>query len=166
MQKIWEQNKNLIIIAGIIIVILAIGIGAYVAHKQNNSSTNSTANGSPQINNQANVPTLKPSDIGMSLAVTRNGESVTMTATKLTDISAFDYEVTYTAVNNGNSIPRGVIGHIDVKPGQNQVSQEVVLGTCSDVCHYDTGVTNVAFAVKVTKTNGQVYQVNDSIDVQ
>lgn len=129
-------------------------------------SANTATNVPAQGDQAAAVPTIAPSDIGMSLAVTRGGKSVTMTVTNLSGITAFDYEVTYTASNNGNSIPRGVIGHIDVKPGQSTVSQEVVLGTCSDVCHYDTVASSVKFAVKVTKSDGKIYEADQSINIQ
>jgi hypothetical protein len=60
---------------------------------------------------------------------------------------------------SGQSIPRGTIGHVDVKtPGQT-ITQKMVFGTCSDVCHYDTGITQVQLIVKVTKTDGKIYQV-------
>lgn len=164
MQEMWAKNKMLFIAGGILIAILLIGGGAYfVLGQKNTPATNAT---NTPMQPAATIPTLTPSDIGMSLAVTRNGESVTMTVTKLDGISALDYEVTYTANNNGNQVPRGVIGHIDIKPGQSQLNQEVVLGTCSDVCHYDTVVSGVKFSVKVTKSDGKMYEVDQSINLQ
>lgn len=160
----WKQHKKMITVGGVIVAILLIGGGAFLLLGKKTTAPSAATN-IPQDQTQ-NIPTIAPSDIGMSLAVTRNGQSVTMTVTKLDGITALDYEVTYTAVNNGNSIPRGIIGHVDVKPGDSQEKQEVVLGTCSDVCHYDNGVTTVKFAVKVTKAGGQVSEVDQSIDVQ
>ncbi len=158
----WAKNKMLVI--GVVVVAVAlIGGGAYMLLGKQQAP--STAN-VPSTQQTANVPSLAPSDIGMSLAVTRNGESVTMTVAKLDGITALDYEVTYTASSNGNNVPRGVIGHIDVKPGQSTINQEVVLGTCSDVCHYDNVVSPVKFSVKVTKSDGKVYEVDQSINLQ
>lgn len=160
----WGKNK-LMIISVIVVAAVLIGGGAYMLlGKKTAPAVNTSANTSQD--QTQNVPTLAPSDVGMSLAVTRGGKSVTMTVTKLGDITALDYEVTYTANNNGSSIPRGVIGHIDVKPGQSQITQEVVLGTCSDVCHYDTVASSVKFSVKVTKADGKVYEVDSSINLQ
>lgn len=161
MQEMWAKNKMMLIAAGVLVAVLVIGGGAYMLLGQKNAPS-ATSNGSEQ--QTATVPTLSPSEIGMSLAVTRGGKSVTMTADKLDGVTALDYEVTYTANNSGNDIPRGVIGHIDVKPGT-PVNQEVVLGTCSDVCHYDTVTSAVKFSVKVTKTDGKVYEVDQSISL-
>ncbi len=163
MQELWIKNK-MMVIAVVIVAVLLVGGGTYMllGKKQTPSSTSNIPD---QTQQTATVPTLAPSDIGMSLAVTRNGESVTMTVTKLDGITALDYEVTYTANSNGNQVPRGVIGHIDVKPGQSQINQEVVLGTCSDVCHYDKVVSPVKFGVKVTKSDGKVYEVDQSINL-
>jgi len=35
----------------------------------------------------------------------------------------------------------------------------MIFGTCSDVCHYDSGVTDIDLIVKITKTDGKIYQV-------
>ena len=164
MQEMWVKNKTIIIIAGVIVAILLIGLGSYMLLGKKIAPTMGTAN-APDQNQTATVPTLSPSDVGMILAVTRGGKSVTMTLTKLDSITALDYEVTYTANNSGNPIPRGVIGHVDVKSGQSQVDQEVVLGTCSDVCHYDTVASPVKFSVKVTKSDGKVYEVDQAINL-
>ncbi|PIZ98072.1 MAG: hypothetical protein COX78_03885, partial [Candidatus Levybacteria bacterium CG_4_10_14_0_2_um_filter_35_8] len=60
---------------------------------------------------------------------------------------------------------RGAIGHVDIKePGQS-VNQEIVLGTCSDVCHYDQDVKSVKLVVKVTKTDGKVFQAEEKLDL-
>jgi len=158
------KNK-IIVIGSVLIIILVLGSGAFLILGQKNKNSSSSSSNLPNQNQQsAGVPTLVPSDIGMSLASSRGGKSVTMTMNKLDGITALDYEVTYTANNKGNDIPRGVIGHIDVKPGS-IINQEVVLGTCSDVCHYDNVVTPVKFAVKVTKSDGSIYEVDSSISL-
>jgi hypothetical protein len=82
-----------------------------------------------------------------------------MKITKTDDIASVDYQLTYNALVSGQETQRGTIGHVDVKtPGQ-PISQEMVFGTCSDVCHYDTGITDVKLVVKVTKTDRKIYQV-------
>lgn len=150
------------IIAAAVVIVLLIGGGAFfvLSQKHTTSDTNVPSDNSQQ----ANVPTLAPAEIGMSLGITRGGKSVTMTVNKLDGITALDYEVTYTANSNSNDVPRGVIGHIDTS-GKSIINQEVVLGTCSDVCHYDTVVSPVKFSVKVTKSDGKVYEVDQSISL-
>lgn len=153
----------MLIIAAVVVAILVIAGGAFFVLSKKSSPTEAT--NVPDQSAQEVLPTLAPADIGMSLAVTKQGKSVTMTVDKLTDITALDYEVTYTANSNNNDVPRGVIGHIDIKSSDTEKIQEVVLGTCSDVCHYDTVVSSVKFAVKVTKSDGKIYEVDQSISL-
>jgi len=61
-----------------------------------------------------------------------------MTITKTSDIASVDYQLTYTAIVSGQSVARGTIGHVDVKSAGQYITQQMVFGTCSDVCHYDT----------------------------
>lgn len=160
MQEVWNHNKKMLIIAGVIVFVLLIGVGAFFVLGQKHQPVQAPTIDDAQ---QANLPTLKPSDIGMSLEPSRGGKSVTMTVTKLDGITSMDYEVVYTADNSGSEVPRGIIGHIDIMSSDTQKSQEVVLGTCSDVCHYDKVVSAIKFSVKITKSDGKVYQVDDSI---
>lgn len=108
------------------------------------------------------VPTLAPDAIGLTLEAIRNNQAIHMSITKLDGISSIDYEVDYTAKGN---IPRGVIGHLDITPNDSTKSQDVVLGTCSNVCHYDQDVHEVKFILKVAKTDGKIYQVEKSISL-
>jgi len=156
------QQKKMLIIVGIVVLILIIGGGAFFVLGQKHQPASAPTIDDAQ---QANLPTLKPSDIGMSLESTKGGKSVTMTVTKLSGITGLDYEVVYTANSSGSDVPRGIIGHIDITPSDSEKSQEVVLGTCSDVCHYYTVVSPVKFSVKVTKSDGKVYEVDDSISL-
>jgi hypothetical protein len=87
----------------------------------------------------------------------------TMTITKTSDISSVDYQLTYTAIVTGEPVARGTIGHVDVKNKGQEISQAMVFGTCSDVCHYDAGITDVKLIVKVTKTDGKIYQAELSV---
>ncbi len=121
--------------------------------------SNSSQTGLQAVPTEIPVLTLPASDIGLTLVQAANMQRATMKITKTDDISSVDYQLSYNAMVSGQSIPRGTIGHVDVKiPGQ-VISQEMVFGTCSDFCHYDTGITDIKLIVKITKTDGKVYQV-------
>jgi hypothetical protein len=153
-QKLLKNPKVLIAI-GIVVLVLVVGLVLVVMMGKSNSS-NQTANAVPT---QVPVLTLKPADIGLAFAVASDLQRGTMTITKTSDIASVDYQLTYTAIVSGQSVARGTIGHVDVKnPGQ-EITQQMVFGTCSDVCHYDTGISAVILVVKVTKTDGKIYQV-------
>jgi hypothetical protein len=114
---------------------------------------------------QVPVLSLKPDDIGLTLTASADLHKATMKITKTEDISSVDYQLSYNANVAGQAVARGTIGHADVKTKGQTVSQDMVFGTCSDVCHYDSGISDVNLIVKVTKTDGKVYQVEKSLDV-
>ena len=153
----YLKDKRVLVAAGVaVLALVLIVVGVLMLTKGSNSAQNA---------NQAAVPTevpvltLQPSDIGLTLIEAANLQTATMTITKTEDITSVDYQLSYNAMVSGQSIPRGTIGHVDVKtPGQ-AISQKMTFGTCSDVCHYDTGITGVQLIVKVTKTDGKIYQV-------
>ena len=60
---------------------------------------------------------------------------------------------------------RGAIGNIEVKSKDKLIKKEIVLGTCSDVCHYDLEVSDIKLILKVTKTDGKVYQSQKTLEL-
>jgi hypothetical protein len=153
----YLKDKRVLIAAGVaVIALILIVVGVFMLMKGSNSSQTAQQAATPT---EAPVLSLQPGDIGLTLVEAADMQTATMTITKTGDITSVDYQLSYNALVSGQSIPRGTIGHVDVKtPGQT-ITQKMVFGTCSDVCHYDTGITQVQLIVKVTKTDGKVYQV-------
>ena len=145
-----------LIAGGVVVVVLVLGLILFMVLGKGSSSNTQAANAEPT---QVPVLTLRPSDIGLSFAPAADLQRGTMTITKTSDIASVDYQLTYTAIVSGQPVARGTIGHVDVKTAGQTITQTMVFGTCSDVCHYDTGITDVKLIAKVTKTNGSVYQV-------
>jgi len=153
------RNRKVVISAGIVAVILIFGI-IFVFTRSSSQTQNQGANAEPT---QIPVLTLQPADIGLTLTAASNMQRATMKITKTSDITSVDYQLTYNALVSGQQTSRGTIGHVDVKnPGQT-ISQEMVFGTCSDVCHYDSGITDIKLIVKVTKTDGKIYQIEQAL---
>lgn len=157
------KDKKVLIAAGIVVLLLILG-GAYflisskLSHQQNGQQTNVEPT-------QVPILALSPSDIGLTLTISPNMQYATMEITKTSDISSLEYQFIYYALANGpgsqpgQKVERGTYGQATVKtPGQT-VTQKMLFGTCSDVCHYDTGISDISMVVKVTKTDGKVYQV-------
>ena len=111
---------------------------------------------------QEEVMTLTPADIGLDLNASVDKKKIIMNVANTDDIESLDYELSYTSSGN---IPRGVLGNIEVKTKGATVKKEMLLGTCSDTCHYDQGVTSVKLVLKVTKTDGKIYSVDQSLDL-
>lgn len=162
MKKVQEllKNKIVLIAAAVVAVILILGVVVFLVLGKGASSSNQTANAEPT---PIPVLTLQPTDIGLAFAPDANLQRGTMTITKTSDIASVDYQLTYTAVVSGQPVARGTIGHADVKNKGQEISQTMVFGTCSDVCHYDTGITDVKLIVKVAKTDSKIYQVELSV---
>lgn len=155
MQKYLKDKRILIGIGVAVVALILIIISVFLLTRGSTSSQTAEQ----AMPTEIPVLTLQPSDIGLTLVEAANMQTATMEITKTNDIASIDYQLSYNALVSGQNIPRGTIGHVDVKtPGQT-ISQRMVFGTCSDVCHYDTGITGVQLIVKVTKTDGKVYQV-------
>lgn len=156
------KNKKVLIAAGVVILVLIVGLVLVVVMGKSNQAANQAANAQPT---QVPVLTLQPADIGLAFTPDANMQRGTMTISKTSDIASVDYQLTYTAIVTGEAVARGTIGHVDVKTKGKEVSQQMVFGTCSDVCHYDTGITDVKLIVKVTKADGKIYQVELAVPV-
>lgn len=150
------KNKKILIIVIAVVVLVVAGVSVYVLTQSKQSGE--------VIEEEIvqEIPKIDASEIGLSLEKGADGNRVIMTITETEDLTAVDYELSYLAEED---IPRGTIGHIDVeKPGE-VIEQEMILGTCSDVCHYDEGVAKVDLLVKITKTDEKVYQIEESLDL-
>lgn len=104
------KNKKLIIFAAIGILIL-VAAGVFLL----------TSNKKPAVVQVEPVPAeekvsiIKPEDIGLSLTASADNKKVILEVANTVGISSLDYELSYTSKGD---IPRGVIGHIDIKVAQ------------------------------------------------
>lgn len=149
------KNKNLIIFLGIGLVVL-IGAGVFMF----SSKKKAVLAPVEQAPSEETISVMKPEEIGLSLTSSLDKRKVILEVANTKDISGLDYELSYTSKGD---IPRGVLGHIDVKQAGQSVKQDVTLGTCSDVCHYDENVSNIRLILKVAKTDGTTSQIEESL---
>lgn len=160
------SKKKTILIPLILVVVLALGFGFYTLIL--GKSSNKVGN---QAQQEQVVKQIKAEDIGLSLTPKDDKKTVVMKVTKLSGISSIEYEVSYNAEvteeGQTNTIPRGVVNSpIEVKPGQDEVSREITLGTCSrNVCKYDKVVSDIKFVIKVNYSNGEVGSLEQSISL-
>lgn len=147
------KNQKLLI-GGAIALIAIVAIGFFIISGKKTSPPTQI----PQT--EDTVSTIPPEEIGLSLSTTSDNRKVILEISKTEGLSGIDYELSYTAKGD---IPRGIIGHIDIKTPGKVITQEIVLGTCSDVCHYDEDVSNIKIVLKVAKTDGTVGQVEKSL---
>jgi hypothetical protein len=156
--NILMKNKNLIIAVVIgLVVLVGVGIFIFISSKKAPSIPVT------QVPPEEVITMMKPEEIGLSLTASSDNKKLILGVTKTEGITGLDYELSYTAKGD---IPRGVIGHIDVKQVGKTVSQDITLGTCSDVCHYDQDVKNIKLVLKVAKADGTSAQVEKSLELE
>lgn len=152
------KNRNLIIGLVVLAVVLIVG-GIFVLSLNKNKSTEQAEVIQEEQIPEETVSILTAEDIGLTLTETSDGRKVIMEISKVDDIASLEYQLSYTSKGG---IPRGAIG-TDIMPNGKAVRQEIVLGTCSDVCHYDQEVSDIKIIVGLTKTDNKVYSVEQSL---
>lgn len=158
------KDKKVLIIS-IIVLLILVGGGVFFFSSQNSSQKQTAL----QETIEENVfPTIMPSDIGLLFTASPDKRNVIFTIEKADDIEHIEYEITYDALSEGNSVQQGLNGEVkqdQIKNGQIEVKR--ILGTCSTggKCRYDEGVTSAQIVMKITKTNGKTYQVEKSINI-
>ena len=151
------NNKKLMTILAIGLVVVVGGGFLFLS-----SSKKASPVQVDQMPLEEKIMIIKPEEIGLSLTASNDNRKIILEVANTEGITGLDYELSYTSKGD---IPRGIIGHIDVKAAGKPVTQEIVLGTCSDVCHYDEDVSDIKLILKVAKTDGSVSQVSKSLEL-
>lgn len=151
------KNKKLITFL-IIGAIILIGGGIFIL----SSEKKPVPVAAEQIPVEDQVSIAKPEEIGLSLTASSDNKKVFLEIANTKDISSLDYELSYTSKGN---IDRGVFGHIEIKQAGQTARQEIILGTCSDICHYDQDVSNIKLILKVAKNDGTTSQVEKILEI-
>lgn len=152
--EISKMNKKIIVSVIAIAILL---VGGYLVLSKKKAPAPVVQAPSEEI-----VLTMSPEEVGLSLTASADKKKLILEVSKTESISGLDYELSY--VSKGD-IPRGIIGHIDIKIAGKPVKQEIILGTCSDVCHYDEDVADIRLILKVAKTDGTTSQVEKSLEL-
>lgn len=156
MNKELLKNKKVVVSLGIVsLAILGLIFFVLTSGKPLNKVGDTQTNALPT---QVPIPTITADSLGLTLKAGSGGKTVVVTIANPQGITAIDYELSYTSKGD---IPRGAIGQLDVT--KKPVTKEITLGTCSDVCHYDADVSNIKIILKVTKTDGKVYQAEGTL---
>lgn len=157
-----KKNRNLSIAAAIVIVVVVLVGVFFIIRSLNNS--NQQTNLVPTASDQPIVK-IAPADLGITLTAGPGNKTAILGVADTKDIVSIDYELSYMATVNGAQVARGAIGHIDIKNKGVPVKQDITLGTCSDVCHYDVGVTDIKVTLKINKTDGKTYQADLALSI-
>lgn len=142
----------------LVIALIVVGVGAFVLF------FNKKAVPAPIVQTPAEdvIAVVRPEEIGLSLTASADSKKIIFEIANTKDISNIDYELSY--MSKGD-IPRGAIGNISIKQAGQSVKQEIPLGTCSDVCHYDQEVSDIRLILKVVKTDGSTSQTEKTLEL-
>lgn len=163
------KDKRLILGVAVFLLIVLGGIFILYTNKKPVNTKKSS-----QVNS---ILSLKPEEIGLKLTLSPDRKRVKFSADKLKDVKRLEWEFSYDAdipvsdvvpAEQGGKVTQSFGGEADIKPGQN--SYESIfreLGTCSTggLCRFDKGISKVNLILKVTKTDGKIYQIQDSISL-
>ncbi len=153
------KNKNILVVLILVVLLVAGGGIFFVA----NNSSQKPAPKLPSSQDEV-IPTISPDKIGLTVSARDDKKAVKFSIANAAGIAGVDYEISYNAKGN---IPRGAIGHLDgPKSAESIETKYIDLGTCSSgKCKYDEGVTSVKFTLKITMSDGKVYQTEKTLDL-
>lgn len=108
----------------------------------------------PTPGSHFSLPEEKEQGAEVSLTPRYDKKAVVLKISKVrSDVISIEYELSYEAKGG---LPRGVLGKVDVKSGQETILREILLGTCSkNVCVYDEGVKKVSLTLRFNKSSGE-----------
>src|SRR6185312_15649445 len=108
----------------------------------------------------AQVLTLSPDAIGLQIAFRSDNKALKFSINKTQGITDVEYTISYTADQKGQQVQQGLIGQITPDSTQSVWTTNYrEFGTCSSgVCRYDSVVSPITLTLKITKTDGKVYQ--------
>lgn len=153
------KNKLYLVIAAVVIVLVA-GASFYLL-SQKKTATPSTQDQMQQI------LTLSPEAVGLETAFRSDNKAMKFTLNNAKDITAAEYQISYTKEVKGDQVPEGLIGEVDITPGSKTASIGYrEFGTCSSgICRYDTVVSSIKLTLKISKSDGKIYQVEKTVDL-
>lgn len=119
------------------------------------------------VGQEQQILTLSPEAVGLETAFRSDNKAMKFTLNNASDITAAEYQISYTKDVKGDQVPEGLIGDMDITPGNKTASIGYrEFGTCSSgVCRYDNVVSAIKLTIKVSKTDGKVYQVEKTVDL-
>lgn len=146
------KDKKLILgIAALAVFIVIGGILFFI----NNS--NSSPEEQEENEFEENLIEMSAEDVGLSLSSQQNNQQLVMELTKLDEVETFEYEVSYEAVEEGETVRQGTFGSgpNPDEEGKSEIKRVIDLGTCSAVCRYHKGIEEIEFTLRVNLKNGE-----------
>ena len=153
------KNRKVLAAAAIFLILAVLG-AVFFMNRQGSAPTEE----SPF--ETSNLPSLSPEDIGMVVTVRKDGKALMFELTKADDISKVEYTIEYEKEIDGEEVPEGIFGEMNI--GEDGITRTDFreFGTCSaGRCRYDNVVSDIKITLKVTKKDGKEYQVEKVVNL-
>ncbi len=155
MDQVNKLRNKKVYAAVAVFVLLALAGGVFLFMRHQSTPVDDGSMLSTQ-----NLPTLSPEAIGMVVTVRPDKKAVKFELTKAGDIKHVSYEIHYNKKLDGQKIPEGFLGEMNIAEDGITKTDYWPFGSCSSgTCHYDEGVSDVTIKLVVTKKDGKTYQV-------
>jgi hypothetical protein len=154
------RNKKILGIVGVFVVLAILG-GVFLL-----KSNNAQEAPSDDILSGSDLPTLSPEDIGMEVMVRQDKKALMFELTKADDIKRVEYTIEYEKEIEGETVPEGIFGEMNIADDGITKTDYREFGTCSaGRCRYDDVVSDIKIVLKVTKKDGKDYQVEKIVQL-
>jgi hypothetical protein len=154
------KSKKVISAVAVFAILIILGGGFFFVRHSNAPTTTSPED---QFASE-NLPTLTPEEIGMVVTVRKDNKALMFNLTKASDIKRVEYTIEYDKEIDGEKVPEGIFGEMNIAEDGRKDTDYREFGTCSSgTCRYDKVISDVTIVLKVTKKDGKDYQVKKVI---
>lgn len=152
----WLKNKKVLaVILGLLVLLVVGGVFYTTRQKAANPDDGMVTK---------NLPKLSPSDIGMVVTVRKDKKALMFELTKATDITHVEYTIEYDKEVDGEKVPEGIFGLMNIAEDGITKTDFREFGTCSSgKCRYDKVVSDIKITLTVTKKDHKDYLVEQVV---
>ena len=158
------KNRKNLIIAGVVLLLMSVVGTIFVLNTR-------SVEEEPVSSFEEEVITLQPEDIGLEMVASETNQQVKFIINKPEGIESLEYEISYEAgvppgyQGEEEKISRGIAGEEELDPSEDVFESKFFdLGSASSgTFRPDIGVEEVDLLLKLNKTDGKVYQVQDTL---
>ncbi len=162
------KNRNVQIAVGVILLVL-VGLGGFYF------VANRSVEPVEEEASETLVQTITAEEIGLTIEANPKKNEVKFIIAKADGIESIEYELVYEADSTAREqseggeprVQRGVTGEADIESGASSFESEfLVLGSESaGTKRYDTGIESVSLTLKLIKDDGNIYNVEDTLEL-
>lgn len=145
-----------IIVIGFVVLILIIGVTKLLGKPKNPATETPNETSAPFSKSIEELPENQRPKVDIKTRA--DGKALNVTFSNIKNFSSLQYELSYLTKDE---IPQGVIGTPITLQGEDSISKELLLGTCSGTvtlkCRYDENVHQISLTAKYTDKNGELF---------